>query len=121
MTTTDARRAPAEPRRALSTLKLYLTALLASVYLVIWWSLASRIPSSDPPTPPAPPTSSLSSRRSTTGVWYGDLPPSARPVVDAPAGWRVADGTSEAALQDEAPPAPVRVAPERARVRTRSS
>ena len=117
MTTTDSRRVPTEPPGLLTSLKLYLTAFLAGLYLVIWWSLGSRAPSSDQPMPAPPPPVP---QQSSTAVWYRDLPPSARPVVQLPQGWRVAEETSSPPAADEAPPLPVRVAPGGARIRTRA-
>jgi hypothetical protein len=118
MTTTDSARRPTEPPGLLTSLKLYLTAFLAALYLVIWWSLGSRAPSSDQPISAPPPAAP---QQSSTAVWYQDLPPRARPVVQLPLGWRVTDDNSSPPAADEAPPLPVRVAPEHARIRTRSS
>jgi hypothetical protein len=114
-TTESGRRTTPGP---LASLKLYLTAFLAGLYLVIWWSLDSRAPSADQ-TVAAP--AATATRRSRAAIWYQNLPPSARPVLQLPQGWSVADDTSGPRAVDEAPPVPVRVASQRARTRTRSS
>lgn len=110
----------------LASIKLYLTALLAGAYLVIWWALASRLPASNAEPAsgePAPRTEPPISETQGAGaaVWYTDLPPSARPSVELPPGWRIANTSPDSPAAEEAPPVPVRVLPERNRVRTRSS
>ena len=115
-------------RRAspLASLKLYLTALLAGAYLVIWWALAARLPSSNAALAKAEPSPRTEPPIGDTpgagaAVWYTDLPPSARPALQLPPGWRIASTSPDSPAAVEAPPVPVRAIPERARVRTRSS
>jgi len=126
MTTINSGRACVRRPARLASIKLYLTALLAGAYLVIWWELASRLPASnaepasgDPSPRTEPPISETQGAGAT--VWYTDLPPSARPSVELPPGWRIANTSPDPPAAEEAPPVPVRVLPERVRVRTRSS
>jgi hypothetical protein len=126
MTTTNSGHSCARRPGRLASLKLYLTALLAGAYLVIWSALASRLPESNAepadaqPSPTAEPPIS-DTQGSGTAVWYTDLPPSARPSVQLPPGWRIANNPPDSPAAEDAPPVPVRVVPKRARVRTRSS
>jgi hypothetical protein len=113
--------APAHPGGA-RDLRLYLTALLAMIYLLAWWAFGARQPRSAATPEPAPPALTPAAP-SQLAIWYADLPPARRPVVRVPAGWQIAPTTPAAtSTLHDAPPRPVRVAPARARrVRTRSS
>lgn len=111
---------PARPAGA-SNLRLYLIALLALVYLAAWWVFGARAarPPALAPVAPAPEPS----EQPRLTIWYQDLPPPARPAVQLPTGWRIADGTTRPpGAVVRALPIPVRVAPARVgRIRTRSS
>jgi hypothetical protein len=121
MTTTSSANASARRPGPLANLKLYLTAFLAGAYLVIWWALGSRLPSSNTAAAPAAAPPAGDAQITGAAVWYLDLPASARPALRLPPGWRIADDSPDSQAADEAPPAPVRAVSERARVRTRSS
>lgn len=104
-----------DPRRSL-------LALLASVYVIAWWSFAARFPRSSelPGVSPGAGAAHPPGRV----VWYGELPSSQRPLVQLPEGWRIAARPAESprALAPEAAPVPRRVASAHpGRIRTRSS
>lgn len=122
--TTTIERPGASPTRATGAPhpKLSLIALLASVYVFAWWAFGVRVPArSAEPLAIAPGPEPRAQRPVAT--WYQDLPPSARPPVQLPAGWHIAGGaTASFAPAGRAAPVPVRVSPARpARIRTRSS
>jgi hypothetical protein len=107
----------------MSNLKLYLTALLATFYTVVWWTLGLRLPRAA--TTEGPEVESVPGNGVGAGsmAWYQDLAPADRPPLHLPPGWRLASPSSPSAVApQDAPPVPVRVAPARApRIRTRSS
>ncbi len=123
MRTTEASRSTTARPRAISNLMLHLTALLAMFYSVVWWTLGLRVPR--PATTKEPNVESVPAIDQGRGAtaWYQDLAPFDRPPIHIPPGWRLADPPSSSAAEPrDAPPVPVRVAPERAtRIRTRSS
>jgi len=121
MTTTSSGNTSVRRPGPLANLKLYLMAFLASAYLVIWWSLGSRLPSSNTEGVPAASPPVGDTHRTGAAVWYSDLPPSVRPRLQLPPQWRIADDSPDSQAADEAAPVPVRTVSERARVRTRSS
>ncbi|MEZ4446338.1 MAG: hypothetical protein R3B72_45085 [Polyangiaceae bacterium] len=97
-------------------LRLSLIALLASVYVSAWWAFGAHAPSPTASLPPEAPTPEPPQ----VPTWYPDVPPAARPAVQVPAGWRIAERTPAPTSQVGARPAPiVRARP--GRIRTRSS
>ena len=122
MTTTE--RPRSSPLRTIgaSNLRLNLLALLAIVYVVAWWMFGVRAPVRSAVLPPLQ-AAPESSRQPQLATWYQDLPPSERPVVELPAGWRLADRTPRSSgTSVRQVPVPVRVSPTRpGRIRTRSS
>ena len=121
--TTDSIRSPAGRPRAMSSLKLYLTALLATFYTVVWWTLGLRLPRGAAAEAPEVESAPINGPAAGSTAWYQDLAPADRPPLHLPPGWRLASPSSPSAVepQDE-PPVPVRVAPARTtRIRTRSS
>jgi hypothetical protein len=121
MTTESPRIAPIPPKRK-SDLRPHLTTLLAMVYLTVWWAFGGRTPQSSAASAPEPAAVPLPTQ-APPPIWYGDLPLTSRPKIQLPSGWQIAPlGKPPARVVDDAPPAPVRVAPARVgRVRTRSS
>lgn len=105
-----------------SNMRHYLIALLAAAYVVAWWLLGIRASATPDEALAIEPTPEASAEPAIV-TWFHDLPPANRPVVNLPAGWRIADRTtSSPAVTARAVPVPVRVSPARAgRIRTRSS
>jgi len=90
-------------------LRLYLAALLASVYTITWRAIGGHAPAAELPSP-------QSQQRF---VWLDSLPSTARPAIALPAGWQIASESTAASAQ---PPRVVRApTPRVPRVRTRSS
>jgi hypothetical protein len=122
MTTTERPRSPPLRTIGVNNLRLNLLALLAIVYVVVWWMFGVRAPARSAALPPLE-AASESSRQPQLATWYQDLPPPERPVVELPVGWRLADRTAPSSgTSVRQVPVPVRVAPTRpGRIRTRSS
>ena len=109
----------AAPRLRLGALelRLYLVAVLASVYVLTFRAVGGG---HDASTSPAAPTAPHPVTSLPPAVWLDQLPVAQRPVVVPPPGWRIASRGEAAA----AAPAPVVVrapASRPLRVRTRSS
>lgn len=121
--TTDPSRTPAGRPRAMSNLKLYLAALLATFYSVVWWTLGLRAPRAATTEQPEVESGPVNGPEAGATAWYQDLAPADRPPLHLPPGWRLASPSSASAMEpQDVPPVPVRVAPDRARrIRTRSS
>lgn len=105
-----------------SSLRLYLTAFLATAYVMAWWLLGvrSRATSAEPHvTEPA----HDASVRPRVVAWFDDLPLAQRPPVALPPGWHVIERTAaSSSLTSREIPVPVRASPARpGRIRTRSS
>lgn len=122
--TTTIERPRSSPTRATGApnLRLYLIALLASVYVLAWWAFGTRAPARSAELPLIDPVPDPRAQQQ-VATWYQDLRPSARPPVQLPAGWHIAErATASSAPSVRAMPVPVRVAPARpGRIRTRSS
>lgn len=121
MTTERRPQAAARPARRVGwsgrEWRLYLTALLAAVYLTAWWALAARLREHGA-APKRRETSVQSRPLDARVVWLGDLPPAMRPSLHLPPGWTVA--TADAPRVSG--PTVVRATPRAAaRIRTRSS
>ncbi len=105
-------------------MKLHLVAVLGSVYVIAWLGLGlgARAPGRSVELSLTEPTREPPAQRQ-VATWYQDLPSSARPVVQLPAGWHIAaDEVPAPSGMTRAVPAPRRVSPPRAgRIRTRSS
>ena len=123
MRTTDPGRSAAGRPRAMSNLKLYLTALLATFYTVVWWTLGLRLPRGATAERPEVESVPVNGPEAGSTAWYQDLAPADRPPLRLPPGWRLASPSSPSAAEpQDVPPVPVPVAPARAsRIRTRSS
>lgn len=139
----DRKKAPATARQDPGELRWWITAGLATTYLVAWWAFAPA-QVSDAPAPTglateadvtAPPVAAAAPRSTPPGatnvvLWWHELPLALRPKLELPAGWQVATPDRRAAPTIGAqrawrPTAAYRtVAQERRRrprVRTRSS
>jgi len=117
MTTTE--RPPTRARLGLGDTRLYAVALIATLDALAWWGFAMRTP--PPPAELAGPDPEPAAG-SRVVAWYDDLPPSTRPLVSLPAGWRVVPGTSASSPYPVEAPTVVRVRPSPGRrIRTRSS
>ena len=120
MTTTESARS--SPKRVTGgpNLRLSLTTLLASVYVLAWWTFGTRAPARRAEFPPFDAATDPGARQAVVR-WYDDLVPSARPRVQIPAGWHLAERATASPLT-AAPTVPARVSPARpGRMRTRSS
>lgn len=123
-TTTTTERPRSAPARATgSNLRLYLTTFLATAYVITWWLFGARAPTGSAELPLIERVSEASGQPR-MATWFDDLPPAARPVVEVPEGWHIADRTAGAAtsVTRRTVPVPARASPTRAgRIRTRSS
>lgn len=116
MMTTERRQPNRQARLRVSPLelRLYVAALLAAVYTISWRAIGGHDPATEPTT-----ATGLATSEPLRFVWIDSLPPTMRPTITFPAGWRPAYEPRPSASQ------PTRIvrAPNRnvPRVRTRSS
>lgn len=125
MTTTTMKTERARPLPirggGMASLRLYLVAFLAAAYVLAWWLFGARTPARVDAEPSSA-TSVETRAEPQLTTWLHDLPPAARPHVDVPAGWHIAEHTAPGPVTRQATPVPVRVSPARPRrIRTRSS
>ena len=115
--TTERRQPSREPllRSSPLELRLYVAALLATVYTITWRAIA------DAPTTQAVLATAPAPREPQRFVWIDSMPATARPVFALPVGWQLA--SAPGASSGTAQPARVLRTPSRRvpRVRTRSS
>lgn len=121
--TTRTERRPLSPKRSTGApnLRLYLIACLASVYVLAWWAFGARVPTRAAERSRVAPGPAPTVQRQ-VAMWYQDLLPAARPAVQVPVGWHIAERGAVSLADARAVTRPVRVSPSRpGRVRTRSS
>lgn len=106
-------------RASASDVRAYLIASLAAAYVAAWACVDTPAPTRAARSDVGP----MTAKRPPATVWIDELPSTARPIVQVPPGWHVADRTASSA---SALPTPARrslrvssVRP--GRVRTRSS
>jgi hypothetical protein len=119
MTTTKHARTASTRVSAMSSVRAYLIAFLATGYVAAWWWLGTPAPAGATGASAQPETA----KRAPRTVWFDELPTTARPVVSAPAGWHIADRAASPAsvLAARARPSLRASSARPGRVRTRSS
>ena len=110
-----------ERARSHPNLRVYLVALLASVYSLAWWTFGIRAPLRSAERASLHPVV-VRGAQPEVATWYRELPPAA-PPVQLPAGWIIAEQATASPVPVARPlPGSRRASPRRqARIRTRSS